>query len=108
MKRMWKSAAMALGVLLLCGGAFFLGRLTAREEPSVTFYGEILSREGDFFHVEGLDVNDVNHRGEFTFTFSGGAGLKAGDPVAVTYDGYVQETYPAQLPNVLRIRLLDE
>jgi len=34
--------------------------------------------------------------------------LDAGDIIAVTFDGYVLESYPAQLQEVIRIQLLDD
>ena len=34
--------------------------------------------------------------------------LKAGDKVRVYYDGLIQETYPAQIPNAYAIFLADE
>lgn len=123
--KLWKKAAGTLaGVLLLCG-AFLLGRFTAgmpakQAQPGFTFHGEILSRDGPRFHVNGLDCNGVNGRGEFTFSveedtplvWRGTAlaleDLQAGDRVAVTYTGDVLETYPVQLTQVARIDLLED
>ena len=34
--------------------------------------------------------------------------LDAGNIIAVTFDGYVLESYPAQLQEVMRIQLLDD
>ncbi len=124
MKWQKKAAAVLAGVILLCGG-FFLGRFTAgmpakQAQPVVTFHGEILSRDGPRFHVNGLGCNDVNSRGEFTFSVGEGTplvwrgtalaleDLQAGDRVAVAYTGDVLETYPMQLTQVVRIDLLED
>lgn len=54
-------------------GSFLLGRASAEhnsvswEEASV-FYAQIVERRENTLLVEGLPVNDVNHRGQFSFT----------------------------------------
>ena len=54
-------------------GSFLLGRVSAEhstvswEETSV-FYAQILKRQENTLLVEGLSVNDVNHRGQSSFT----------------------------------------
>lgn len=54
-------------------GSFLLGRVSAEhstvswEETSV-FYAQILERQENTLLVEGLSVNDVNHRGQSSFT----------------------------------------
>ncbi len=122
MGKSWKIVCAALLVVALVCGAFFLGRFTAGAPrgASVTFHAEILERDGKRFHVNGLACNDINSRGEFTFSLEDGTplvwrgtalsldDLETGDRIAVTYTGDVLETYPAQLTNVLRIDLLED
>lgn len=121
--KLWKSAAAVLAGVVLLAGGFLLGRLTAggtEEQGAVVFHAEILERDGAFFHVNGLSCNDVNSRGEFTFSVDGDTplvwrgtpldleDLDAGSRIAVTYRGDVLETYPAQLTDVRRIDLLED
>lgn len=85
-----------------------------------TFYATITERDDDFFAVEGLSVNDLNFRGDFTFTITTDTilmwrgetltseELQVGDRVAVTFDGTIQETYPAVLTGILQIQLLED
>ena len=91
----------------------------AQAADQQTFYAEIREREADRFLVKGLAVNDLNYRGIHFFsatetallwrgTAIGLSDLDAGDIIAVTFDGYVLESYPAQLQEVIRIQLLDD
>lgn len=70
--------------------------------------------------VNGLDTNDINHKSEFWCSISDATilldsknnkievtDLKEGQNVSITYTGGVQETYPGQIGNVLRVKLLD-
>ena len=111
---------LVIGAALCLAAAFFAGRLTAPREPGETFYAEITEKSGNAFTVSGLSVNDVNRRGEFTFTADEDTkllwhgteitieDLEKGDTVAITYSGEVLEIYPAVLTEVLRIELLDD
>lgn len=70
--------------------------------------------------VHGLDVNDINYRGEFDFsikketiiTWRGEnidiSDLKVGSNISITFDGHILESYPAQITNVKKIKLLDD
>ena len=92
----------------------------AQAADQQTFYAEIREREAGRFLVKGLAVNDLNYRGEFTFSATGETALlwrgtaiglsdlDAGDIIAVTFDGYVLESDPAQLQEVIKIQLLDD
>ncbi len=85
-----------------------------------TFYAEIKEITDNHFLVQGLTVNDINYRGEFTFSIMGetellwrGAeielsDLDVGDNIAITFVGEVLESYPAQITEVVRIQLLDD
>ena len=112
-------------VIFVCafGGGFVIGRTTAKpqDEPNCeVVYAEIITVNGANFHVKGLDVNDINGRGEFTFSAKENTALvwrgtelslsdfQAGDRIAFYYKGEVLLTYPEQVQNVLMIKLLDD
>ena len=106
-------------------GSFLLGRASAEhnsvswEEASV-FYAQIVERRENTLLVEGLPVNDVNHRGQFSFTLGEDTrllwrgeeitqeALRPGDMVAVTYSGETLEVYPVMLPQVYQVLLLED
>ena len=106
-------------------GSFLLGRASAEhnsvswEEASV-FYAQIVERRENTLLVEGLPVNDVNHRGQFSFTLGEDTlllwrgeeitqeALHSGDTVAVTYSGETLEVYPVMLPQVYQVLLLED
>lgn len=106
-------------------GSFLLGRASAEhrtvswEETSV-FYAQILERQENTLLVEGLSVNDVNHRGQFSFTLGEDTRLlwhgeeiplqtlRPGQHVAVTYSVETLEVYPAILPEVHQVLLLED
>lgn len=112
-------------VIFVCafGGGFVVGRTTAKLQnmPNCeVVYAEIISVYDSNFHVRGLDVNDINGRGEFTFFAKENTALvwrgtelslsdfQAGDRIAFYYSGEVLLTYPEQVQNVLMIKLLDD
>lgn len=115
-----------LAAVLLAGafvGGFFVGKNTKKDTDLPNFgvvYAEIISVKGASFHVKGLDVNDINGRGEFTFSAKENTRLvwrgteiplsdfKAGDRIAFYYRGAVLESFPAKIPNILMIKLLDD
>lgn len=124
-----KAALIALTAVLIIGafvGGYFAGKSGQRIETqyvqsdSEVIYAEILRADDGFFHVKGLEVNDINGRGEYTFSVKDSTRLvwrgtplsvtdfEAGDTVAVFYSGEVMETFPAQIGNVTRIKLLDD
>lgn len=70
--------------------------------------------------VDGLDTNEINYKTEFwcsiretTKLFDAenneieATDFKNGQNVAITYAGGVMETYPGQIGNVLRVKLVD-
>lgn len=87
---------------------------------SQTFYAEIKKINGTNLLVDGLDVNDINYRGEFSFKVTGQTKLEwrntaidfseldEGDNISITFEGEIQETYPARINDVVRIQLLDD
>ena len=106
-------------------GSFLLGRVSAEhstvswEETSV-FYAQILERQENTLLVEGLSVNDANHRGQSSFTLGEDTrllwngeeiplrALRPGQHVAATYSGETLEVYPAILPEVHQALLLED
>lgn len=125
-----KRAAVIIAASVLIVGAFvggfFAGKSGQRVETQYVWsdceavYAEILDASDGFFHVKGLDVNDINGRGEYTFTAKENTQLvwrgtelslsdfHPGDRIAFFYVGEVLETYPAQVQNVVKIKLLDD
>lgn len=105
-----------LAVLLLAGCA------QEEETPLTdTFYATILTIDDHVLLVEGLEVNDINTRGQFYIRVDENtrldwlgtelalSDLDVGDRIAITWSGLVQETYPANIMNpVHRIKLLDD
>ena len=118
----------AVAVVAAGVGGFLLGRGSqadsGEEFPEVVLaeviYAEILSAENGAFHVKGLDINDINGRSEYVFGVDEDTQLiwrgtplsvsdfEKGDKVAVYYDGMVLESFPGQIPNVMKIKLLDD
>lgn len=106
-------------------GSFLLGRASAEQnsvswEEASVFYAQIVERRENTLLVEGLPVNDVNHRGQFSFTLGEDTrllwrgeeitqeALRPGDTVAVTYSGETLEVYPVMLPQVYQVLLLED
>lgn len=106
-------------------GSFLLGRVSAEHstvswEETFVFYAQILERQENTLLVEGLSVNDVNHRGQSSFTLGEDTrllwngeeiplqALRPGQHVAVTYSGETLEVYPAILPEVHQALLLED
>ena len=89
-----------------------------------TFYAEIKEiiekDEKVTLLVDGLDVNNINNRGEFYITIDKEvkliwqgvnldmSELKVGQNISITHDGGIQETAPARIPNVYIVELLDD
>lgn len=91
-----------------------------------TFYANIESikqyNDGSFhLHVKGLEVNDINYRGDFTFkvddsmniTWRGEkikvADLKVGSNISITFtDETIYDISPTPLQEVVRIQILDD
>ena len=115
-----KKTVYILLVLALTAGTFFLGRVTAPQTNSVTFYAVITQKSGDHLIVEGIPENDINHRWQFQFTVKEKVpiiwrgveltvdDLNEGDLIAITYTGPVLEISPAIIQNVRQIQLLED
>ncbi len=102
-------------------GGFWLGRNTADPIVGTTFYATIKDIDGNNFLVNGLDVNDINNRGEVYFSVDSKtklewryteitrADLQPGDTISVTYTGAVQESYPRRIVDpVIMVTLLED
>ena len=112
-------------VLLAAGAGFWAGsRWNAAqapaEEPGQTFYATITEVSDSSLLVQGLEVNDINHRWRYSVSVSEGtritwryepmafSELKPGQTVSITYVGGGQETDPVGLTDVTWIQLLDD
>lgn len=121
MKRGAALALWAISLLAVALFSFVLGRSTAPASLlGETFYATVDRTEGDSLAVTGLEINDVNHRGAFTFSVEEDtvlewrhvpialAELEPGDTISVTYTGGIRESYPAGIDGVVRVQLLDD
>ena len=85
-----------------------------------TFYATIKEITENKFLVQGLAINDLNFRGEFSFLVVEETELKwqgesidikdldIGDTISITFGGYILESYPARITEIVRIQLLDD
>lgn len=125
-----KKKTAGLVIVLLCysaaiaGAFYFIGyQVGRRERPALdaqTFYATISDIRGDTLTVAGMDVNDINFRGEFCFSIEKETkiiwrytdipadDLEVGDHISITFTGEVLETYPGQIQHVTVIQLLDD
>lgn len=109
-------------IVLLLAVFLFAGCTQQEETPLTdTFYATILTIDKNVLLVEGLEVNDINTRGQFYLTVDENtrldwrgteialSDLDVGDRIAITWSGPVQESSPANIMNpVHRIKLLDD
>ncbi len=127
---MKKAIAILVAVLVAVGlfaGGWWLGQETAEpkapEKAVVTyptvFYATVSRVSGNTLLVKGLEVNDRNFRGEFTFSLTDTEvwwryeqqttdKLQPGQRIAVYSVGEIEETYPAGLTNVPRVDILED
>lgn len=92
-----------------------------------TFYATIthiedtgLTIDDTALTVKGLDINDINFRGNFEFIITEATEiewrntnieateLEVGDNISIMFTGGIQETDPAKIEDVLKIQLLDD
>ena len=90
------------------------------EIDTQTFYAKITNINNENLLVDGLDVNDINYRGEFSLKVKEHTKIEwrniainieeldKGDNISITFKGEIQETYPAQITDVVKIQLLDD
>lgn len=120
-KHLRTAAALLCGAAAIAALSYFAGwrAASARAGRTVTFYATVTQVQGGSLLAAGSEDNDVNHRGAFDLRISDGtrllagdgagitaADLDAGDLIAVTYTGAVQESNPAVIPRVEAIQLL--
>ena len=129
MKRYQKTIIAVIVLVSVAVGFYFVGYKTAydriEESPGSqsipqTFYATITEINGNNFTVEGLDINDINYRGAFTFSVIAETELvwrgtemqveefDIGDIISVSFTGLVQESYPGHILDVVRVQLLDD
>ena len=79
-----------------------------------------LEKEPKLLTIKGLDINDINFRGDFEFVITEATELEwrytklkideleVGDNIAIIFTGNIQEKDPAHIEDVLKIQLLDD
>lgn len=126
-----------IGILVIIGVSFGLGLfigqknapkndLAIRKVVGQTFYANIESikqyNDGSFhLNVTGLEVNDINYRGNFTFkvddsmdmTWRGEkvkvSDFKVGNHISITFtDEILTSISPTPLTEVVKIQILDD
>lgn len=103
-------------------GEVFYAKIARIEQYNNTNYNDANYngiRYGTIY-VNGLDINDINHRGKFSFSIDADikffwkhkeiklSDLKEGQTVAITSIGYVYENGAGYLTKVARVTLLDD
>lgn len=85
-----------------------------------TFYAVISDIRDNALTVKGMEVNDINFRGDFhlsigeetavtwRYTDISMEDLDVGDHISITFTGPVLETYPGQITQVEAVQLLDD
>lgn len=110
-------------ILLVLGFLVVIGFIIWHKYSSyVTFEAtieDIVEYNGNHsFFVKGLETNDINYTGEYSFVVKESIKLvsdgkkieienfEEGDKIAITFDGIMLTSYPAQIPNIYKIELL--
>ena len=135
MEKGWKILCIILVIIIVIGLIFFVIDYNKfKNEQKAISNSE--QNEADVFYatvekiteyngittvlVKGLDVNDINHRGEFDFSIDANtellwhgtkieiSDLKEGQNISITSTGEVLERYPAGLTKVTRVIVLDD
>lgn len=131
MEKGWKVLCIILVIIIIVGLIFFIINYS-----NIKYNGKLEQKDADVFYatiekitkyngtttvlVKGLDVNDINHRGEFDFSIDANtellwhgtkieiSDLKEGQNISITSTGEVLERYPAGLTKVTRVIILDD
>ena len=135
MEKGWKILCIILVIIIVIGLIFFVIDYNKfKNEQKAISNSE--QNEADVFYatvekiteyngittvlVKGLDVNDINHRGEFDFSIDANtellwygtkieiSDLKEGQNISITSTGEVLTRYPAGLTKVTKIIVLDD
>jgi len=123
-----KKKFLGISVLAVCI-AFLVGFLIGHDEGSSkvpdivyapTFYATITEVDDSLLTVEGLDINQINHRGTYWLHLDPETQLKwrgtdlewndlrPGLTVSVAYSGMILESFPAQIPKIFCVEVLDD
>lgn len=117
-KKLIKSISIVVIMCCIAIIAYSAGKMSAT--GTETFYATIESINDNFLIVQGLEVNDINKRGQFQFSVDDSTtfewhnteiqinDLQVGDTISVTYSSDVAESIPAGIQNIIRIILLDD
>lgn len=126
-----------IGMIIIIGVSFvvglFIGQqnapkndLVIRKVVGQTFYANIESikqyNDGSFhINVKGLEINDINYRGNFTFKVDNSMDMtwrgekikvsdfKVGNNIAITFtDEMLTSISPTPLTEVVKIQILDD
>lgn len=132
-----KKVFFLIGIIVIIGVSFVLGLFIGQKNApkndlainkvvGQTFYASIESikqyNDGSFhLNVKGLEVNDINYRGNFTFkvddsmnmTWRGKkvkvSDLKEGSNISITFtDEIIMSISPTPLNEIVRIQILDD
>ena len=128
-----KKKYIAVSVLLLIAVAitsYFIGykvaydrierSAEAQNNETQTFYATIVEADDTHFLVKGIEANDINYRGEFTFSIKeetsytwrgteiSPSDLEVGDTISITFSGEVLTIYPVIISNVIKVQLLED
>lgn len=115
-------SAVLAGIFYLIGYKSAYDRMeNAVPSPAAqTFYATISDMRSGVITVRGMEVNDINFRGEFCFSAVEETqilwrnteilleDLDVGDHISITFTGAILETSPAQIEKVAVIGLLDD
>lgn len=119
-------AATAALMIMIAAGAYLLGYKTAYDRmdraayDTETFYAVITDISDSSITVRGMEINDINFRGRFTFsvmketaylwrgTEISPEDLDEGDNISITFTGQIQEISPVVIREVLKVQLLDD
>ena len=102
-------AGTAVLMIFIAAGAYLIGYKTAYDRmeraaasyETETFYAAITDISDSSITVQGMEINDINFRGRFTFPVME-------ETSSITFTGLVQETSPAGIQEVLKVQLLDD
>lgn len=123
MKKIALVVSIVVLMLISAAGGLLVGYqlgMDTGKNSTQTFYATIDSVNGAVVQVTGLEINDINFRWRYDFSVADDTKiiwryteldesvLKAGQRVAITFDGSIQETDPAGITHVNRIVLLDD
>lgn len=119
-----KISIMIVLLITVAMSFYYIGYQTAIKKAeskngSQTFYATITEMRENVFTVKGLEINDINFRGEFVFNINEDTALiwrgtkiecsdlQVNDHISITCTGYIQESDPAQI-DVIQVQLLED